>query len=65
MTKTKMLAAFEVYALYLLTGAACITIGSSMTQLIAHYGVSLAAVATLGSAFALGRVVTVQGQLCR
>ncbi|MDK2813237.1 MAG: hypothetical protein PWQ08_492 [Clostridiales bacterium] len=59
MTKTKMLAAFEVYALYLLTGAACITIGSSMTQLIAHYGVSLAAVATLGSAFALGRVVTV------
>ncbi|MEF9969868.1 MAG: MFS transporter [Ruthenibacterium sp.] len=59
--RQKVLAAFEVYSLYLLTGAACITIGSSMTQLIDYYHVNLAAIAMLGSAFALGRVVTVSG----
>ncbi len=59
MTKRRALAAFEVFAMYLLTGAGCITIGSSMTHLITHYGSTLAAVAALGSGFALGRVITV------
>ena len=59
MQPTKKLAAFEAFSLYLLTGAACIVLGSSMTQLTRHLGVGIAAVAALGSAFGLGRVLTV------
>ena len=52
-------AAFEALALYLLTGAACILVGSSMTHLMDHFGVSLAQVAAIQSAYALGRMSTV------
>jgi MFS family permease len=53
------IAAAEAFALYLLTGAACLILGSSLPQLIRHFDSELAAVAALGSAFALGRVATV------
>jgi MFS family permease len=49
----------EAFALYLLTGAACLILGSSLPQLILHFDSELAAVAALGSAFAVGRVATV------
>jgi MFS family permease len=55
------LAAFEAFAMYLLTGAACIILGSSMSQLIGHYHSSLNAIAAFISAFSLGRLVTVFG----
>lgn len=55
------LAAFEAFAMYLLTGAACLALGSGMSQLINHYHASLIEVAALTSAFSLGRLVTVFG----
>ncbi len=62
MTKQKslvFLSVFESYALYLLTGAACVCLGSSLPSLIQHYGISLAKAAALVSAMAVGRVSTV------
>ncbi|PKM73369.1 MAG: hypothetical protein CVU91_05435 [Firmicutes bacterium HGW-Firmicutes-16] len=55
------LAAFEAFAMYLLTGAACIVLGSGMSQLINHYNASLTEIAAFTSAFSLGRLVTVFG----
>lgn len=59
LTRNDYLAAFEAFSMYLLTGAACIVLGSSMTQLIAHYESTLTAIAVFTSAFSLGRLVTV------
>ncbi len=59
MIKTSKIVAFEAFALYLLTGAACLVVGTSLTQLTESYNVSIAAVAGLGSAFAFGRMLTV------
>ncbi len=59
MIKTSKIVAFEAFALYLLTGAACLVVGTSLTQLTQTYNVSIAAVAALGSAFAFGRMLTV------
>ncbi len=53
------IAAFQGLALYLLTGAACLVVGTSLSQLTQSYNTSIAAVAALGSAFAFGRMVTV------
>ncbi|MDR0587223.1 MAG: MFS transporter [Treponema sp.] len=55
----RCIAVSEAFVLYLLTGAACLILGSSLPQLIRHFNSELAAVAALGSAFALGRVATV------
>ncbi len=50
---------FLAFAMYFLTGAACILIGSSLPQLVKMYDLGLQSVVLLGSAFALGRVTTV------
>lgn len=49
----------EAFAMYLLTGAACLVVGSGLTNLMEHFNAELVAVTALGSAFALGRVATV------
>lgn len=61
LTKNDYLAAFEAFAMYLLTGAACIVLGSAMSQLISHYHSTLSAIAAFTSAFSLGRLITVFG----
>jgi fucose permease len=53
------MAAAEGFMLYLLTGSACLVLGSSLPHLIRYFDTSLVAVAAMGSAFALGRVLTV------
>lgn len=57
--KVKWIATFEAYTMYLMTGAACLMIGTTLPHLMKHFGVDLVAVAALGSIFALGRVTTV------
>lgn len=57
--KLKFLAASEAYALYLLTGLACVTIGGSMPQLAKHFETTVSAIAIFGSCYAFGRVATV------
>lgn len=59
MKKQRNIAAFVAYAMYLLTGAACVAVGSSIPSLMAHFGKSLPAIAVLASAFAIGRVAMV------
>ena len=49
----------EVYAMYLLTGAACVSIGTTLLQLSKYFNVALSHVAILVSTMALGRVSTV------
>lgn len=51
--------AFLAFAMYFLTGAACIVVGSSLSHLVKMYGIALDRVVLLGSAYALGRVLTV------
>lgn len=51
--------AFLAFAMYFLTGAACLVVGSSLPQLVKMYGMPLDKVVLLGSAYALGRVATV------
>jgi MFS family permease len=59
-TKISRIAAItEGFALYVLTGSACLVIGATLQQLIGHFQAGLAAVAALGSTFAIGRVCTV------
>lgn len=59
MNKRRKIAAFVAYAMYLLTGAACVVVGSSIPSLMEHFDKSLPAIAVLASAFAIGRVATV------
>lgn len=59
MRRQRNIAAFVAYAMYLLTGAACVAVGSSIPSLMKHYGKSLPAIAALASAFAVGRVAMV------
>ena len=59
MRKDHKLIAFLAFAMYFLTGAACIVVGSSLTHLVKLYQLQLDKVVLLGSAFALGRVLTV------
>ena len=59
MRKNDKLLAFLAYAMYFLTGAACIVVGSSLPHLVKMYGMELNQVVLLGSAYALGRVLTV------
>lgn len=55
----RWISTFEAYAMYLLTGAACLVVGSSLVQLSEHFSRDIAAIAALGSAFAVGRIATV------
>ncbi len=59
MQKNKKLIAFLAFAMYFITGAACIVVGSSLPHLVKMYGMSLDKVVLLASAYALGRVATV------
>lgn len=59
MQKNKKLIAFLAFAMYFLTGAACIVVGSSLPHLVKMYDMQLDQVVLLGSAYALGRVLTV------
>ena len=52
------LIAFLAFAMYFLTGAACMLVGSSLPQLVEMYGKPTETVVLLGSAYALGRVST-------
>jgi MFS family permease len=49
----------EGFALYVLTGSACLMIGATLQQLVGHFQTELVAVTALGSTFAMGRVCTV------
>lgn len=49
--------AFLAFALYFLTGAACLLVGSSLPHLVKLYGMPLDKVVLLGSAYAVGRVL--------
>ena len=49
----------EVYAMYLLTGAACVSIGTTLLQLSSYFNIAISHVAILVSTMALGRVSTV------
>ena len=59
MQKNQKLIAFLAFAMYFLTGAACIVVGSSLPHLVKLYGMELDKVVLLGSAYALGRLSTV------
>ena len=55
----KKLIAFLAFAMYFLTGAACIVVGSSLPHLVKLYNMDLEKVVLLGSAYAMGRLSTV------
>ena len=59
MQRNYKLIAFLAFAMYFLTGAACILVGSSLPHLVDMYGMKLNQVVLLGSAYAMGRVLTV------
>lgn len=59
MNKNHKLIAFLAFAMYFLTGATCIVVGSSLPHLVEMYQMTLDKVVLLGSAYALGRVSTV------
>lgn len=50
---------FEVFAMFMLTGAACVSIGTSLLHLSQFFEVTISHAAILASAMALGRVSTV------
>lgn len=53
------LVGFLGLAMYFLTGAACVVVGSSVPQLVELYALSIGKVVILSSAYALGRIATV------
>lgn len=59
MQKNQKRIAFLAFAMYFLTGAACIVVGSGLPHLVKLYHMQLDKVVLLGSAYALGRVLTV------
>lgn len=59
MQRKQKLIAFLAFAMYFLTGAACIVVGSSLPHLVKMYGMELDKVVLLGSSYALGRLSTV------
>lgn len=59
MQKNYKLIAFLAFAMYFLTGAACIVVGSSLPHLVKMYDMQLDKIVLFGSAYALGRVSTV------
>lgn len=59
MQKNNRILMFLAFGMYFLTGAAAFLVGSSLPQLVEMYNMGLDLVVLLGSAFALGRVLTV------
>lgn len=59
MQRKKRLIAFLAFAMYFLTGSACIVVGSSLPHLVKLYDMDLEKVVLLGSAYAMGRLSTV------
>ena len=59
MQKNRNKIAFLAFAMYFLTGAACVVVGSSLPQLIVKYEKPTETVVLLSTAFAIGRLVTV------
>lgn len=59
MKRDRMILAFLSFALYFLTGAVCLAVGSGLVQLVDFYGRKMSSVVYLSSAFAVGRVLTV------
>ena len=59
MQKNNRILMFLAVGMYFLTGAAAFLVGSSLPQLVEMYNMGLDLVVLLGSAFALGRVLTV------
>lgn len=59
MQRNYKLIAFLAFAMYFLTGAACIVVGSSLPHLVKMYDMQLDKIVLFGSAYALGRVSTV------
>ena len=59
MKRNHKILAFLAFAMYYLTGATCIVVGSSLPHLVKLYDMDLGKVVLLGSAYALGRVTTV------
>ncbi len=59
MQKNDKLIAFLAFAMYFLTGAACIVVGSSLPHLVKMYDMHLDKIVLFSSAYALGRVSTV------
>ena len=57
--ENKAIAFFEVFSFYLITGAACLVLGVSLTSLMDHYEVTVQKVAALSAAFAAGRFAAV------
>ena len=55
----KKILIFEVYVMYMLVGAACVSIGTSLMHLSQFYEITISHAAVLASAMALGRVSTV------
>lgn len=62
MNKTRIgnrIIVLEVYAMFMLTGAACVSIGTSLLHLSKYFQVTISHAAILASAMAIGRVSTV------
>ena len=58
MNRNQKKIAFLAFAMYFITGASVIVVGCSLPHLMARYGKEVSQVVMLGSAFALGRVLT-------
>lgn len=61
MQRNKIMVASLAFAMYFLTGGACVLVGSSLPQLVQMYDRPLEQVTLLGSAYAFGRLLTVYG----
>lgn len=59
MKRNDALKAFLAFAMYFLAGSTCVMIGSTLPQLVEMYGEKIELVGLLGSAYALGRILTV------
>ncbi|RFT22605.1 MFS transporter, partial [Gardnerella vaginalis] len=59
MKRNDALKAFLSFAMYFLAGSTCVMIGSTLPQLVQTYGQKIELVGLLGSAYALGRILTV------
>ena len=59
MQRNEKLITFLSFGMYFITGAACFIVGSSLTHLVKLYGMDMSVIVLMGSAYALGRVLTV------
>lgn len=59
MKRNDALKAFLSFAMYFLAGATCVMIGSTLPQLVQTYKSTIELVGLMGSAYAVGRILTV------